>query len=333
MLACSPCWYWYGPTISFNMLPIISSLILLIIAYKPFRFYVLSFFFDWLFEHPKVAKLMNIKIVDDLEFKENQMESHVFMTGLFVGLFTIFTGVNTALTPETIYKLHKIQNDNNKKFDTTKYNNEIMNTTMSLYEFESWLSDISLKETNRYFDIVNNDIETKLVDNNQLIRMIGNLINKNKTSIWNIFINLKKIINISCILRQIPMYMRLFLFVPQITMIDTQNIDIGFDNESNTKYLVMMQNDDLIFVKKYKNDSVMSADKISPKLHESIVNSLNKFDIKIVGVPEYATGKSGHITNKHNIYLTFGKKNDKNTFVEYNSIMMDDFRRGNIYMN
>ena len=44
-----------------------TSLISFLWFYKPVRFYLMSFFFDWLYENPNVGKFLGIKYENDYD--------------------------------------------------------------------------------------------------------------------------------------------------------------------------------------------------------------------------------------------------------------------------
>ena len=76
---------------------------------KSFRFYVMSYFFSWLYEHPQIAKLVGIRFEDDKLWRTNRKESKVYLVGFFIELFKKFIGMDLILSDKVRKDFMKIQ--------------------------------------------------------------------------------------------------------------------------------------------------------------------------------------------------------------------------------
>lgn len=313
--------YWYfNPTMLF-VLKMVNTFMAVCVVYKPFRFYMMSFGFDWLYENPKIAHMCGIKIVDDIRFHTDRKQSHIYVSGFYAWLF----GMDVIMTPEVFSEFQKVQNKQSGDINMSHYDTELKHQKMSLYDFEMWLSDVLLKETNRCFNIVDNNIEVELLKNNRLIRQI---IGQEEFTIWHKLQNIRQLCNISLIFRSVPNYFRLFLIVPQLTLVDVTTkcmFEYGdkIKDETvetilypNNKFFVMVCNDNLTFVKRDDSNTTINrafgpkgfqcpANAYSLNFLQTIFDSLNKFDLTIEGEPTYTNDQFRHISNKKDIMMTF----------------------------
>ena len=296
------------------------------------RHYLLSFFFPLLFKHPKIGKFLGIRYEDDLTWTTNRKESHVFMTGIFIKLFTSFTGMDVILTDESRKKFIRLQADLGNKINIQKYLSTLDGKVLTLQEFENFLSDSILKETNDVFEIVSPQCEKLLLKKLRIVQTIVNfLVGDRVYGIYYFIKNFKEIMDISKILKSVPEHKRLLLFVPQLTLVNnfgkmliTHNGDMSeiepYDFlEPVSKFMVIKAHNDLVLVSRSFDKSNTPSNKaFGPKglqcpgniytfkFIRSILEPLQKFDITVEGKPKFRTGRFNGIINKNDIVLNFG---------------------------
>ncbi len=137
------------------VLMLIIGVIILSVIYKPLRFYIFSFFFPYLYENRSLSNLLGIKYADDRTFKPERSNTQIYLKGVFAELFKTFITGMPIITPiETRKELMALQGQFAKNITMEHYFEKINKKTMDLCEFEDYLSECILKETNRVFDIV-----------------------------------------------------------------------------------------------------------------------------------------------------------------------------------
>lgn len=306
-----------------------------LILYKPSRFYLLSFIFPWLYRHPKISKLLGIRYEDDLTWESNRKETQVYMPGFFIWVFTKFSGMNLILTDETRKLTMKLQQQEADKFDMEQYFHEINGKTITLEQFENYLAGWILKESNRVFNIIDEEKEAILHKHVLIIKtLINSVIGNVYHGLFIIIMNIRSVINMSKIIRSVPEEKRLFLFVPQLTLIgnfvntiaktkgDFNDIEPHTFLEPTTKFSVFMNDGQLVFVKRNPDTSnntnnrsfgpkgVQCPGAISViKFFKIIIKFLQGFDITVSGEPaKYSDERFIFITNKDKILVTFNHK-------------------------
>ena len=232
---------------------LLGLIILGVLYYKPSRFYLMSFIFPWLYDHPWISKLLGIQYKDDTNWKTNRKETYVYMKGFFVWIFTKFSGMNVILSDHVRKSTMRLQRSECDKFDMTRYFDEINGKTITLEQFEDYLAGWILKESNRVFQIIDNHQEDILYQHVKIIKsMINSLLGNIFQGLWIIIRNFTTVIKMSKILHTVPEDKRLFLFVPQLTLVsnfvrtivktkgDFSNVYPHDFLESSTKFSVLM---------------------------------------------------------------------------------------------
>lgn len=146
----------------FNILSTVSAIVIsLAIFYKPFRWYLMSWHFNWLYRHPKVAKFLGMKFVDINTSRDaKRRHSHVFMTGIVVKFFQWYTGLSVIPSQEHRVDLIKLQGAHHNEMSLERYFNSWKDgETINIIELENRLSDMILEETNRVFKVFSTDAE------------------------------------------------------------------------------------------------------------------------------------------------------------------------------
>jgi hypothetical protein len=185
----------------FNLL----ILLIVMFLYKPFRHYILSFFFSWLYRHPTISKLVGIDFKVDTEWSTNRQDTQLYMSGIFIKLFTIFTGMNVVLTDKTRKSLMDLQALYAKNLNMGQYFNE--ENMLKLKNLEDF--DIFDRET---LELVDSYIE--------LLRSLLKCLMGSPIKGIKLFIQHRdQFIMLSKILKLIPEEKRLLVFVPQLTLV------------------------------------------------------------------------------------------------------------------
>ena len=200
---------------------IISSIILMYF-YRPFRFYCYSFFFLWLNDHPRISKFLGIRYEEDSTWHTNRKESKVYLPGIIGSLIKLFIGTDFFLGDEIRKTFERVQQTNGKNFDMNKYFEELVTTnrTLTLSEFEDFLSKSMIKETNRVYEIISDEQCECFVRHSKALRTV---ISALTFSVWEglkaLIPNFHHVIKMSLILRSAPEHTRVLLLAPQLTLI------------------------------------------------------------------------------------------------------------------
>lgn len=312
------------------ILTCIAVFLAMMVLSKNFRYYIYSFFLTYIYQHPKLAQYLGYKYESDENWTTNRKESEIYMPGLFVKLFTLFTGMDMIMKTETKQKFIKIQKELSGQIDMTPYFNQIVHQEMTLREFEDYISDKILIETNRVFQIVNDKTEQKLLTHIKILRIVvsGLITNSAFSGVTNFIKNFRSVIIISKILHSVPEHLRLLLFVPQLTLLDgmsrlllknkgrTEELEPHHFLEKTSDFFIFMNHGVPIFVTKHKDYSNNYSNRaFGPKGYqcpgriytfkyiESILNTLKKFQINIQGEPCYDTGRFKHLLNVEQIQI------------------------------
>ena len=126
---------------------ILSLLFLLFIwVYKPIRFYIMSFFFEWLYVHEKIGKFLGIRYENDYNLYFKRRESYIYMPGIPRLIVEWFVKTSTTLDFDVFKKMVRFQFDISKKINFNEYILALKNKSLTLEEFEDYLSISFLKE-------------------------------------------------------------------------------------------------------------------------------------------------------------------------------------------
>lgn len=313
---------------------LIIGLITLII-YKPSRFYLLSFIFPWLYNHPRISKLLGIRYEDDQTWESNRKETQVYMPGFFIWVFTKFSGMDLILSDDIRKKTMRLQQQESDKFDMNQYFHEIDGKTITLEQFENYLAAWILRESNRVFNIIDKTQEDVLHEHVLIIKtIINSVIGNIYYGLYVIATNIISVIKMSKIIRSVPEEKRLFLFVPQLALVGNFAKTIAktrgnFNGvkphdflDLTSKFSVFINNGQLVFIKRNPDKSdnannrafgpkgVQCPGAISViKFFKIIIEFLQSFDITVSGEPaKYSDERFIFITNKDKILVTFNHK-------------------------
>lgn len=243
---------------------IISSILILFILYKPFRHYCLSYFFPYLYEHPKLANFFGIEFKSDEDWATNRDDTKIYIPGVFGFLFTKFTGLPIESSPETIKEILRLQGAHAKKITMKPYLKDIIGKTMTLTEFETYLSDCILTETNRVFELVDSETETEFRNHLKIVREIitGLTCNPNE-SVKSFFRNFSGVRKIIAILNKLSSGRRLILLIPHLSLIDgfskmlvkkqgnLSDLQMSDFFDFTSRFFVFLHKGNLVFVKRH----------------------------------------------------------------------------------
>ena len=327
---------WLKLLITFILLPIT------LWVYKPMRFYILSFFFEWLYHHKYIGRFLGISYKNDKDWKTTRNETYVYMSGLFVKSFTYFTGMEVILTDKTRKDFMTLQAQCARNIKMDEYFKKIENKTLTAAEFEDFLSESVLVETNRVFNILSKDKEHKLLKH---ILIVKHIINGLTGEMWNglksAFWNFRSVIEISLILRSVPEYQRILLFVPQLTLINNFSMMLAETRgnmsriqpyefvDAKVKFSVFVTDGRLVLLERVRdmanneiNRSFGPRDVQCPgniytiRFIKSILAFLQSFNITVAGTPILRGERFTNLINKNDVKFTFIK--DENVVVDVN---------------
>jgi hypothetical protein len=314
-----------------------------ILTHERARWYCFSWFLPWLYTHPKVSQFFGIQYKDDLKWTTTRAESKVFFTGIFVKILQYFTGVPFIL-PEEIRKPFVIlQHDFAKGLDMAPYFKEIDGKTLTIKEFEAFLSRSILIETNRVFEMIDKDTENEFLKHITIVRGIIDALTGDVFHGFYLMIrHLWSTIMIFKILNMTTVEKRLFLHIPQLALINNfskllvrnlpgPNGQIDIDDlqpydflEPLSQFFVAEVNGVLTFVHRHydhQNTAVNRAfgpkgtfqcpgAQYSIEFIKTVIRLLKTFNINVEGQAHYRIGRFKNIVNKTDIRVTFNRKSD-----------------------
>lgn len=314
------------------------SLIILAIFNKTFRFYCYSFFLPWLYDHPNVSKTLGIRYEDDETWKTDRKISRVYIPGFIAALLRIFIGMDFVLTDHVrkLFEFYQSRDGNN--INMQRYFEELDNKTISVTEFEDFLSRNVIIETNRVFDILSKEDCDWLVIHSKALRTIVSALT---VSMWDgikvAFANFHHVIKMSLLLRSAPEEKRILLIAPQLALIhnfvkmiinkrgDMSEIQPYDFLEPVSRFFVATTDNldgstDLVFVnRKFDKRNNVNNRAFGPyglqcpgalytfKFIRDVTKFLKALDIFVDGEPKYEGRRFSIITNKDDIKLTFKK--------------------------
>lgn len=314
---------------------IVSFMVGLMVLLKRWRFYVYSYFFPWLYEHPKVSKLLGIEYENDEEWHTNRKETSIYMDGIYVGLTTMVTGMSFILPDDVRKEFMRYQKEFAGQIDMRRYFDQINGKTMKVIDFEHFLSNAVLKETNRVFQVVDEKTEEEFSKHLWTVRVIMNGLTGSLIEGFRKFMVVPyAIYKISKILKSVPQHKRLVLHVPQLALIhnfskciiktkgDMSDIEPYTFLDPISKFFILLRNGNLIFVHRHDDKKNTETNRAfgpyglqcpgniySLEFIRSILTFLKSFNIKVEGDPIYRGSRFKKIINKDKIMVTFNKKN------------------------
>ena len=312
---------------------------------KSVRYYIYSFFFSFLYNRSYIAnKILCIKYVDDITFRPERGDVQIYLTGVFAKLFSWFTGLPIITPVETRKELMHLQGLYAKNISMESYLEPIINKHMTLNEFEDFLAECILTETNRVFNILN-PIEEKIICRQlKCIRtVLSGLTGGENRSIFQFIKGLSAIRQVTKILHNHTPSQRLLILIPCLSLIDgiskmlvqndkdigtrTKELEMKDFFDYTSKFFVVLYKGDLTFINRTKDDSNTITNRafgvprgfLCPgslyvtKFIKSILEFLRCLDITIEGDAIISTGRFRTITNKKDMSLTF-KIHEHNTY-------------------
>ena len=313
---------------------IVGIVFIVCVIVKSIRYYIISFFFPFLYDHPFISQFIGIKYVNDTTFRPERKDVRIYLAGVFAKLFSYFTGLPIITSDETRKELMRLQGlyakDISMKYYFDKLFNETTTRKMTLIEFEEFLADCILTETNRVFKILNTADENIIRKHLQCIRIVlAGLKGGENRSIMQFIRGLSAIRQTVKILHNHSPSHRLLILIPCLTLIDgfSKMIVQKTNNELEMKdffdftsrFFVVVYKGDLTFINRSKDDSNNSLNRafgvpkgfLCPgniyvtKFIKSIIEFLNCLDITVDGTANISNKRFRSITNMKDISLTF----------------------------
>lgn len=201
------------------ILAIIASILGMIVN-RDFRFYCYSFFLPWLYDHPQISTLLGIRYVNDTEWKTNRDDSFPYIPGLIAMAIKLMINMSFVLKPDVRKRFEYLQSQKGRYISMKPYFESLCGKTITLEDFEDFLSRNIITETNRVFEIIPNDKCEWLVIHSKALRTIMSSIT---VSAWDgiktAILNAHHVIRMSLILRSAPESTRILLIAPQLALI------------------------------------------------------------------------------------------------------------------
>lgn len=320
-------------------LTILVSIILLAYYYRPFRFYVYSFFLPWLYDHPKISQLLGIRYEEDTTWHTTRKDSRVYIPGFIAQLLRIFIGMDFVLEDDVRKIFEQLQQKYGKEIDMKKYFEELNGKTINLLEFEDFLSKNVIKETNRVFKIIDEEQCKWLVIHSKALRTIVSALT---ISMWDgiktAITNFHHVVKMSLLLRSAPKQTRILLIAPQLALIhnfvkmivnkrgDMSDVQPYDFLEPVSRFFVAESynqetgNIDLVFVnRKFDQRNTTNNRAFGPrglqcpgalytfKFIQDVTRFLKALKIEVSGTPKYEGRRFSNISNKEQIFFTFNK--------------------------
>lgn len=259
------------------------------------------------------------------------------MSGFFVKFFVKFTGVEIVLPDETRKEFMKLQQFNAKNISMKPYFSQIENKTLSVDEFENFLSYSVLAETNRVFQILDEKIEKELLSHILILKNIVNGLTGGMINGFGMFVkHFKSIYRISQIIRSVPKHKRLLLYVPQLTLINNFGMMLAINKgdmskiqpyeflDARVKFSAFINKDKIVLVERIKdtknNNEVNRAfgpksvtcpgNIYTMKFIKSILAFLQSFSIKVEGDAIFEGDRFTNLMNKDKVIVTFTKNQE-----------------------
>jgi len=307
-----------------------ASLLAGVCLWKPSRFYIMSAMFPFLHKHQRLGRLLGIKYVKDTEWRTNRTESQIYMRGVFVYLFTRFTGMPVVLSPSTRKALMGLQTELARLIDMEPYfRPNILKKLTTLAEFESWLSSIVLYETNRVFNIMDYDQLSQCMLRVETLRtMVKCLMGRSWEGIKLMWTHRDEIKWLSAFLKTIPEEKRLLVFVPQLTLISNFShmlianpglVDLEPHHflEPTSSFFTMISHGDMTLVSRSKDTSNYPTNlAFGPigfqcpgniytfKFIKTILEILKTCTITIEGTPKYTGTRFATLANPDELRMS-----------------------------
>lgn len=330
------------------MLSFLSTLaITLIIVFnvRRIRFYFCMFFASWFFDHPTVAKYFGIEMDDVFTYKKSRRESRIYSDGLFVKILALITGMNLRVSDQVRREMIMLQNKHSKQIDMEQYFDMINGKKMTVLEFEHFLSQVLLVETNRMYQVFNENAIKELSQHSVVVfEILNGLSGGMVDGFIMMFKHVRTLYKISMILRSAPEAQRLMIFGPQLSLVTNfSKMILRCDDESKsfdtlepndflnlkTKFFVFEEfHDDLdqsrhklVFLKRERDFSDGQSNKafgpsyiacpgakLTIDYIQSILSFLQSFDISVEGKAIYEGVRFKNIANKDDVRIRFTKK-------------------------
>ena len=298
---------------------------------REFRYYILSYFFDYLYTHPKAAAFVGITYRDDRTWTTSRKETYIYTSGFFIEMFKLFSGMNIVLPDKVRKDLISLQTLHAKNIDMTRYFRKIDGKTISLDTFEEFLSKAIMVETNRVFSLVDKTTEKELVE---LIKVLRGIITVLRGDFFNglyvFFTNIRSVFRLSSIIRSLDGHLRFLVFVPQLALLDNfskmllarkgdmNGLEPHDFLEAVAKFSIFHSDGKIVFMHRTKDTTNNALNKsFGPtgvrcpgniytfNFIKSILEFLQSLIIEIDGEAVWKGGRFKYISNKNDIKIKF----------------------------
>lgn len=319
---------WFYPL---HMLAVALTVCATAVWHTGLRFYLLSFFSTYLYDHPRVGKMLGIRYEDDRFWKTNRKSSRVYMEGLFLWMFQKWTGIGLTLEDHTRKAFMKMQPRQSRLLDMKPYFRTLLGKRLSVLEFEHFLARAILAETNRVFQIVPDETAAQVMEHIKLIReVVAELTGDHRKGAWIMLNNIGVLRKVSAILKTVEPHKRLLLYTPQLTLIDNfsrmmvrdggamQCVNVSDFLSPFTRYSTFIVDGQLTFVSRHGDDENTHLNKAfgprglqcpaavySVAFIRGILELLQSLHITTEGKARVQGSVFKNIVNKEEVHFTF----------------------------
>lgn len=307
--------------------------------YLPFRFYVCSYFFSELYEYPKISNFLGIRYVSIDEWKTSREHTRIFSCGVFVWLLKLITGMDLRINKDVMKELIRLQNDYSRSINMEPYFDKINSKRINLQEFEYFISEVLLIETNRAFGILSKEQEHELI---QYICVVFDVLNGLSGGMGEGFYmmvtNCVSLYKVSKLLKTLPEPQRLIIFGPQLSLVTNftkmiwrkrgilDNLEPNDFLDLSTKFFVFETWEkgfhELVFVSRDCRDTsnaptnkafgpygvVCPGALMTMNYIRSVLSFLKSFNIVFDGDAKFVGSRFKNIINKKEVVVLFEKK-------------------------
>jgi hypothetical protein len=318
------------------------SILILILSFcfvKRFRYYCLSYVFSDLYNNERVANLLGIQFDDVFKYEGSRKFSRIYSDGVFVKILELITGMNLRVSDKTRFELIRLQREHSREINMEKYLDQLDGKKMTALEFEYFISKVLLIETNRIYNVFDQEkldvlIKYSIVVFETLNALSGGMID----GFYYMFKNIRPLYEISKVLKSAPEAKRLIVFGPELSLVTNytkmlmRNKNFDLLNTWNfldlqTAFFVLeeyhdnFKNHKLVFLKRSTDHSngmqnkafgpkfvACPGNRITIDYINSILNFFQKFEVIIEGDAVWEGVRFRNIVNKRNIHFSFKRK-------------------------
>lgn len=262
---------------------IIFALLLGILIYykNSIKFYIFSYFFDYLSTHENIGNFLGIRYANDYEFEAKRKDIKVYIPFLFSIIMKYIFGFDSRLDHKTFKNFSNLQFNIKNKFNLEPFFTSLISKELTLEQFEEQFSIYIFNETNKITNIFSEIEAKKFLKSITFLKNTMRSFNGNFFPvIFNLIFKLDEVLNMINVLKSISSEHKILLIVPQLSLIDKFtkyiiNTNGNFENFNISSFLRSDQNSVLYLVTIYKNEMLII---------KTNYDSTNSYTNKVFGI-------------------------------------------------